>query len=228
MSKISMRKIIEDTHPNWGKIYNKAWKKAFDYEARFGKEDVRKEFFMDFAQLTVWQLIQFDDFLDTQNPSKNKIRKYLKLNDDDSSMMVSQLDTINRASYLTKCMFTVEHFLKSILDHFGKNTDKGYGSLVVDFLSELGIQDEQKKRILKLPAGVRNALHNNGYTKHDIEETILGSKTYVASKGDQITFAGWDNIHIIVDAMIDLLIDVIDSTKINSESHIPKKPHFIS
>lgn len=223
-----MRKVIEDTHPNWGIIYNKVWKKAFDYEAQFGKDDVRREFFMDFAQLTVWQLIQFDDFLDTQNPRKSKIKKYLKLNDDDSSIMVLQLDTINRSSYLTKCMFTVEHFLKTILDHFGKNTDKTYGLLVVDFLSELGIHDEQKKRILKLPAGVRNALHNNGYTKYDIEETILGSKTYVANKGAQIRFAGWNNIHIIVDAMLDLLIEVIDSTKINSESHIPKKPHFIS
>ena len=63
MSKISMRKIIEDTHPNWDKIYNKVWKKAFDYEAQFGTEDVRKEFFMDFAQLTVWHSLMIPSFV---------------------------------------------------------------------------------------------------------------------------------------------------------------------
>lgn len=228
MSEISARKLIDDVYSGYYEIFKKTWNNAIEYEKKFGKNDVRKEFFMNFTQLTVWLLIQFDDFIITQNKKSGKISKYLPLNDESNRIMVEQLDTINRASYLAKCMFDVEHFLKTILDYFGKNTNKGYSLLVDDFCTELNISDLHKIKILKLPASVRNALHNNGYTKYDIENITLRSQTYAARKGDQITFSGWNSIFIIVDEMIDLLIDCVENTKINLENSIPKKPHFIS
>jgi len=228
MSLVSMRDIITNNHPDFLKLLNKIWNKAQDYSKQYGKDDARTEFFTNFSELLIWLLIQFDDFIHTQDMSSGKIKKYITLNDESKSLLVAQLDTINRSSFLTKVMFDVEHFIKSILDYFGQDVGLGYGKLTENFLIELKISDTQKMNILKLPASIRNALHNNGYTKYSINKTVLRSRTYVANKGDQINFSGWDNIYIIIDEMIDLLIDIIDkNSKINSEKNIPKKPHFI-
>lgn len=227
MSLVSIRKIIMDSYPDFQKLLKKTWDKAVACEKKYGRDDVRKEFFMNFSELLIWLLIQFDDFIITQNTQSGKIDKHIKLTDESRSILVSQLDTINRASFLTKGMFDVEHFIKTILDYFDHSTGNGYGQLVDDFLNELKIQDVQKTKILKLPAGVRNALHNNGYTKYPIVKTILHGRVYGASIGDQITFSGWDNIYIMIDELVDCIIDIIDNSKINSEKHIPKKPHFI-
>jgi len=223
-----MRNIITNNHPNYLKLLHKVWKKGLYYNKQYGVDDTRTEFFTNFSELLVWVLIQFDDFISTQDYSSGKIKKYLTLNDESKILMVAQFDTINRASFLTKLMFETEHLIKSILDFFNQNTGQGYGKLVDDLLSELSITDTQIKKILKLPAGIRNALHNNGHTKYPIEQTVLQNKTYVANTGDQITFAGWDNIFIIIDELTNSLIDIIEnSSRINSERHIPKKEHFI-
>ena len=223
-----MSGIITNNHPDFLKLLHKIWKKAQEYGQKYGQDDARTEFFTNFSELLIWLLIQFDDFIDTQDWSSGKIKKYVTLNDESKVLLVLQLDTINRSSFLTKLMFDVEHFIKSILDYFGKNVDSGYGTLAESFLNELKIQDAHKTNILKLPASVRNALHNNGYTKYPINMTVLRGRTYVAKKGDQIKFSGWDDIYIMVDEMIELLIDIVDNnSKINSEKNIPKKPHFI-
>lgn len=228
MSLVSMRDIITNNHPNYLQLLHKVWKKGLYYNKQYGLDDTRTEFFTNFSELLVWALIQFDDFIHTQDNSTGKIKKYLTLNKESTIIMVAQFDTINRASFLTKLMFEVEHLIKSILDYFNQNTGNGYGKLVDDFLNELSNTDIQTKKILKLPAGVRNALHNNGFTKYDIEETVLQNHTYAANKGDQITFAGWDNIFIIISALVDSLSNIIEnSSRINSERHIPKKDHFI-
>lgn len=177
-----MRQLIVNNHPNYFKLLQKVWKKAVYYNKQYGVDDARTVFFTNFSELLVWLLIQFDDFINTQDHSTGKIKKYISLNDESKVIMVSQLDTINRASFLTKLMFDVEHLIKSILDHFNQNTNTGYGKLVDDFLCELNVTDLQTTKILKLPAGVRNALHNNGYTKYNIEETILQNQTYKVKK----------------------------------------------
>ncbi|MEX2193160.1 MAG: hypothetical protein WD717_07260 [Nitrosarchaeum sp.] len=228
MVVVSMKELITNVRPDYLQLLQKLWKKVQDYENQYGKDDARKEFFVSFSQLIVWVLIQFDDFIKTQDYSTGKIKKYMTLDDASKPIMVTQLDIINRASFLTKLMFDFEHFLKNILDHFNRNIPTGYGGILNNYLDELGITDMHTKNVLKLPSSVRNALHNNGYTKHSINSTILRNKTYVANSGDQITFAGWDNIYIIIDEMTDCLITIIDgNTRMNSENNIPRKPHLI-
>ena len=222
-----MRNIITNNYPDFLKLLNKTWKKSQNYGKKYGNDDARTEFFTNFSELLIWLLIQFDDFIHTQDMSSGKIKKYITLNVQSIPILVAQLDTINRSSYLTKLMFDVEHFIKSILDHFGQDAGSGYGKLVDSFLEEMKILDAQKINILKLPASVRNALHNNGYTKYSINKTVLRGRTYAANKGDQIDFSGWDNIYIMIDELIDLIIDIVDNSKINLENNIPKKPHFI-
>lgn len=220
--------MIINVHPNYLKLLQKLWKKAQDYGKQYGEDDARKEFFVSFSQLIVWVLIQFDDFISTQPPLDKKLTKYMTLDNVGMPVMVTQLDTINRASFLTKLMFDVEHFIKNMLDHFNQNTEFGYWKLIDNLLIELNITDTQTTNILKLPASVRNALHNNGYTKYPISNIVLRNNTYVANSGDQITFTGWNNIYVIIDEMADCLISIIDgNTRINSENNIPRKPHFI-
>lgn len=228
MSLVSMRDIITKNQPDFLQLFHKIWNKAQNYSKQYGQDDARTEFFTNFSELLIWLLIQFDDFIQTQDMSSGKIKKYITLNDESRSLLVAQLDNVNRSSFLTKVMFDVEHFIKGVLDYFGQDTGLGYGKLTENFLNELKISDTLKMNIFKLPASVRNALHNNGYTKYSINKTILRKRTYVANKGDQINFSGWNNIYIMVDEMTDLLIYIIDkNSKINSEKNIPKKPHFI-
>lgn len=228
MPLVSMRDIITTNHPDYLQLLNKIWKKTESYSKQYGDDDARTEFFSNFSALLVWVLIQFDDFINTQDMATGKIKKYMTLNDESKPILVSQLDTINRGSFLTKLMFNVEHLIKSILDYFNQNTNLGYGQLFDSFLIKLNISDNQITNILKLPASIRNTLHNNGYTKYPINNTILRNKTYVANAGEQIDFTGWDNIYIIIDEMSDCLINIIDkNTEMNSENNILKKPHFI-
>lgn len=225
---IDLGQMIANVHPNYVKLLQKLWKKVQDYQKQYGEDDGRVEFFEIFSMLTVWVLIQFDDFINTHDPLDGKIKKYMTLNAKAKPIMISQLDTINRASFLTKLMFDVEHFFKNILDYFNQNIPNGYGEILDGFLDELKITDPQTKNILKLPADIRNILHNNGYTRHPIISTTLRNRTYEANAGDQITFLHWDDIYIIIDEMADCLIDIIENNSIiNSETNIPKKPHFI-
>jgi len=167
-------------------------------------------------------LFQLDDFLVTLDRQSGKIQKYLTLSESDRTTLLIQFDTINRSCFLTKCMFDVEHLIKSMLDILSLPTKKGYYSITEDLLKVLNLYDVQKHKILTLPAQVRNSLHNNGYTDFDIDVSLRG-RLFQAKKSQQVTFSGWDNLYIMLDEMTDLLIDIVDNSKINKQAFIPLK-----
>jgi len=88
-------------------------------------------------------------------------------------------------------------------------------------LTHLSITDTKKHKILNLPAQVRNSLHNNGYATVDFEMELRGN-TYKIEQGKQITFSDWNHIYIFMDELLDVLVEIIDSSTMKK---IPKIPH---
>ena len=173
------------------------------------------------TELNVWLLIQFDDFLDTQNKLNGKIEKYLTLSDEDRSTFISNFDTVNRASYLTQFMFYTEQFVIVLLKKLNQTSSNGYYKNTENLLNALTKNVGQNLKILTLPAQVRNSLHGNGYTDYDIDVTLRGT-SFNARKGEQVKFTGWDDLYIMLDEMTDLIIDLVENSSINREKFIPK------
>ncbi len=86
---------------------------------------------------------------------------------------------------------------------------------------ELNLSDYQCD-ILNLPAVTRNSLHNNGYHTEKDFEVRIGRRTYKFEKDTQVRFAGWDNLFIMFDELLDVLEVIIESAKVK---HIAKIPH---
>jgi len=218
---ISARDLINNVYEDYKKIMGKTLSKALEYSKKYGVKDARREYFMIITELNVWLLIQFDDFIVTQNKLSRKIEKYLTLSDVDRSTFVSNFDTINRASYLTQFMFYTEQFVIVLLKKLNQTSSNGYYKNTENLLNALTKNVGQNLKILILPAQVRNSLHGNGYTDYDIDVTLRGN-SFKAKKGEQVKFTGWDNLYIMLDEMTDLIIDLVENSSINQEKFISK------
>jgi hypothetical protein len=86
---------------------------------------------------------------------------------------------------------------------------------------ELNLSDDQQK-ILNLPAMITNSLHDNGYHKEKDCKVVVGIRTYRFEKGKKVRFAGWDNLYIMFDELLDVLEVIIESVRVKQ---LPKIPH---
>jgi hypothetical protein len=176
MATVSLNDITKNAHADFTKLFQKIGAKAIEYNKKFSKGDARREFFMISWELHAWVLIQLDDFLITLDRKSLKVSKYLNLDESDRSEFLSQFDTSNRACYLAKGMFEVEYYVKSIMKHLVQPFDMGYHKLSRELLVTLNRYTVQNHKIMTLPSQTRNALHNNGYTKFDIDVTLRGRR----------------------------------------------------
>ena len=102
-----------------------------------------------------------------------------------------------------------------------KNTDVGYRTLTGRIKDSLQLTVDQFK-ILNVPADIRNSLHNNGYhVENDFEVTIRG-KFYKFEKGKKVMLAGWNNLYIIFDELLNVIEIIIESPQVKQ---LPKIPH---
>lgn len=117
-------------------------------------------------------------------------------------------------------MFDVGHFLNSVAKLLEIKT-KRYSDMIGELKNPVKLTDYQLD-VLKVPAFVRNSLHNNGYhTKNDFEVAIRG-KLYKFEKGKHVMFAGWDNLYIIFNELLDVIEIIIESLQVKQ---FPKISH---
>lgn len=154
------------------------------YEKEYGKDDMRSDFYIIFSQLNMWLLLQLDYLLQMLDPSNENTSKYTNLTSESRKVFLVQYDTINRASYCSKAIFDVEHFLMTISKVLGLFTKKGFYNISKQIMQYLDIEDQETKlRILNAPAKIRNSLHNDEVfnEKEDFEIMLRVGTTYTFS-----------------------------------------------
>jgi hypothetical protein len=217
---VSLNKITADSRLQFGNLLQKIHSLMQKYDIKYGDEDVRSEFFVIYFQLNLWLIIQFDLFLEVLDRRSDRVSRYITFPEQDRTQFMAQYDTINRASYCTKAMFEVEHFLKSIAKLLPVKTNGGYWKMTERMKESLNLTDKQFK-ILNVPAALRNSLHNNGYHMQEDFEVVICGKLYKFEKGEQVIFSGWDNLYIMFDKLLDVIVFIIESAKVKQLTKIP-------
>ena len=217
---VSLNQTIVDVQRNFKNLLQKTYALIQKYNKAYGEEDGRAEFFVQYFLLNLWLLIQFDSFLEVFARRSNRVSRYIQFTPEDTIQFKSQYNTINRATYCTKAMFDVEHFLKSIAKLLGMNTEVGYQEMTRKLKNSLNLTDYQLD-ILNALARVRNSLHNNGYhTEEDFEMVIRGN-SYKFEKDKQVKFSGWGNLYIMFDELLDVIEFILETTDVKKLAKIP-------
>jgi hypothetical protein len=219
-NSVSPSQLLANTKPNFTNLLKRTSALGERYNNRYGPEDARAEYFIQFSLLNLWLLIQFDSFLEVFAHYSNRVTRYAQLTPQDTMQFMSQYDTINRASYCTKAMFDVEHFLNSIAKLLGIKS-RGYRDMTGKLRKPLSLTNYQLD-ILNFPSRIRNTLHNNGYHTEDDFKMKIRGREYKFENGKQIRFSGWDNLYIIFDELLDVIEIIIESPQVKQ---LPKIPH---
>jgi len=220
---VSLNQIAINAQSNFINFRQKLLSLSQKYMNVHGADDARADFFMVHFILNIWLLIQFDSFLEVLDRHSNRLSRYIQLNEDDRTRFMSQYDTITRASYCTKAMFEVEHFLHTLanrLDGIIASRD-GYWKMTERLQKSLNLKGYQFK-VLNTPALVRNSLHNDGYHNGKYFKVVIRGKSYEFVSGKQVNFSGWDNLYIMFDELIDVIDFIVDSTKVKQLPKIPR------
>lgn len=172
---------------------------------------------MEFHGLNTWLVVQLDDFAALLDRADPKLVRDMGagLSDADRSTLLLQFDTINRATYLTKFMFDVEHLVTSLIVGVGEKPKTQYGALCRQLVRSLGMDPQPSLDALLLPAYVRNSLHNNGFASQGFDFEINGTP-YAVPEGEQIRFAGWNNLRLMVEALSEALLLILEREKLAS------------
>jgi hypothetical protein len=217
---VSLNQTIIDVQTDFKKLLQKTYALIQKYNNAYGDGDGRAEFFVQSFLLNLWLLIQFDSFLEVFARRSNRVSRHAPFSPQDSILFRDQYDTINRASYCTKAILNVEHFLKSIVKLLGMNKEVGYGEMTRKLKNPLNLTDYQLD-ILNALAHVRNSLHNNGYHTEEDFEMVIRGKSYKFEKDKQVKFSGWDNLYIMFDEVLDVIVVIIESTEVKQLAKIP-------
>jgi hypothetical protein len=224
----NLNQIIHTARMEFIDLLNKSWRSAQNYLQRYGRDDIRCDFFIVFSELNLWLILLLDNFLEHLESGNTKISQYMILTPEDWIQFLLQCDTVNRASYCTKAMFDVEYFLASIRSSAksASTFNKHYFNFTKDLLLYIDINDEHTHKVLNAPAQLRNSLHNNGYADHDFEVTLRGI-TYKFSKGKQVGSSGWSTIYVFFDELVNVLVEIIENPKVKNIDKIAHTRYII-
>ena len=136
--KVSLNNITNKARTDFHRLFSKLWDYVEKYDKLYDTDDARIHFFIVSGQLNLWLMIQLDSFLEIIHRTNDyRINKYLTIDPDNRSMFLTQYDTINRASYTSKGMFEVEHFLKLIGLSLGMKRINKYSRFIEEFLKKI-------------------------------------------------------------------------------------------
>jgi len=218
--KVSLNELTIKARKDFFELLKKSWTEFQKNDKKFETNDIRAHFFSVNSISNLWLLIHLDTFFEMLDEKDTKIKNYMNLNPKSRIQYLSQHDTINRISYVTKVMFDVEDFIKTIMKGIEKPPHGKYYQFTKDLLTELQINDTQSHKILNAPYQIRNSLHNGGYAYHDFEIKLRGNQ-YNFIKGEQLKFTGWNHLYIFFDELIDLLITIVNKSEIQKIQSIP-------
>lgn len=196
---------------NFSKFYTDLRTEAYSNRDKYSEEDIRCGFFVILYQDVLWPSLVLEEFSQVIN-EKTSVKEFLMMDDIPRLQFLFSYNQITRMSFLTKFMFDIEDFLKSIMAASGNPMDDGYYVMTEKLLKLLDLYDKQNHGILNAPAQIRNSLHNGGFASYDFE-VIIKEKTFKFKRGERIVFASWDNIYLILDELVNLIKIIIKNKK---------------
>jgi|GEM_PF-6295535 len=202
---------INQTKDKFHRLYKDLFDQANSYSKKYSKDDIRCGFFVISFEQILWLLINFDSFIELLK-NKKILDNYIACTENECQQYLIGHNNNTRMSYLTRTMFNVEDFMKSVLMKLEQPTDLGYYNLSKKFLISINYYDEQRHKILNFPAQIRNSLHGGGFTEFPIDVT-MGKTHFKAEKGERITFASWNTIFLSINTLFELLKDIINTVE---------------
>ncbi len=202
---------INQTKDNFHRLYKNLLDQTISNSKKYSKEDIRYGFFVISFEQILWLLINFDSFIELLK-NKKILDNYIACTEADYQQYLIGHNNNTRMGYLTRTMFNVEDFMKSILIKLEQPTNLGYYELSKKFLKSINYYDEQRHKILNFPAQIRNSLHGGGFTEFSIDVTI-GKNHFKTDKGERITFASWGTISLSINTLFELLKDTINTVE---------------
>jgi hypothetical protein len=179
-------------------------------------------------QTLIYTKFQRDVFLEEVNNDNKKIEIYLKgLGDRNLHGFLHQFDLLNRANFATLFNFQFEIITKEILKEMKINFTDDYYSCVKSLLEEIypNVEERTKKRrTLMTMAQIRNSLHQSGIHTSKYEfEIELDKIKFKFETGKKINQTSWGHLLIIAKSMLEILIEIFSSKKIQNIPFVAKK-----
>ncbi len=204
---------VLDAQRNFSSFFTDLRTEAYANRDKYTEEDIRCGLFVILSQDVLWLLLLLEEFLQVID-EKSNVTELSTLDAIPRLQFLTSYNQISRMSFLTKFMFGVEDFLKSLMRATNNTFDDGYYKMTQNILNFLDLNDTQNHKILNAPAQIRNSLHNGGFASYDFEITIK-DKTFKFIRGQKIDFANWNTIYMIVDELINLIKIIIKNKKIS-------------
>ncbi len=194
------------------------WENGMKYKNMYTQKDLRSDFFINISMLLTKTIIDIDNF----DVTREKLNILMKLIPSGEANFLLQIDTINRRCFITEFMFNIEFFLNSLILGLQPSAKPIDYKLIIDEFNKLILCDDNKRNILYAPYLIRNSIHNNGHLLRLKNEFSLNLKnnTYKFKIG-LLEYTGWDNLIILIEEVMPILVEIIESNEIKNIIFIP-------
>ena len=223
MEIVSIQQLNRDAIPSYDSLFQDVWNNFVKYDSKYGKDDYRSIFYGTYSETLLWALVQLEIF-SNHIPKPIIKNRFDNLKPSSLAQVLLQYDTINRQAFVVVTMALVEDFINAICQELFRISFTNYSKAIENLCNKIFPNDLTKFHGLYSLYLIRNSLHNNGSVKilkNDFDLHLEGRK-YEFRRGQQITFAGWDNLPIIVRHLLNIITEIIENKNIQS---IPKIKH---
>jgi len=168
----------------------------------------------------VYMMVLLENFSTQEFNCISHLKQLPGVTNDNYEIVRLNFSRFLKKTLLTILMFSVEVLFSSISVKLpGGPTRFGFQNLVNHVLTESKLSDwEKKSKIVNLPTKLRNVLHANGrFTDKQKFEAEIYGKTYTLETGKQIDFVTWKNIPIFLNAMCDVIDEMLNSSKVKDD-----------
>lgn len=221
MSYINLQQTNRKIIPFYDSLLKETWKHFLNYDKIYGQEDYRSVYFGTLVSSILWTISQLEIF-SNHIPNPIICNRFDNLEESSFAQILVQYDTINRKTFVFDTMALSEDFMNSICIEVFKKQFNTYKESIDEITKSIFSGGQDKLNILYSLYLVRNSLHNNGFIKRKIQEfdLTIETKTYSFRNNSQITFSGWDNLHILIQKLLETIVEIIENPIIKNITKI--------
>lgn len=223
MSISYLQKTNRDVISSYETLFIQVWNGFTKYDKKYGNQDYRSVFFGTYCETLLWALVQLENFSNL-NPQPIISKRFENLTVPGMTVLLLQYDTINRQAFAGVTTALVEDFINALCQELFSESFTNYSKSIKKLCDKIFPENSEKFYKLYSLYLIRNSLHNNGYIKilkndYDLK---IGKRIYKFRKGQQIQFAGWDNIFIITKELLNVIVEVVENKYVQC---LPKVKH---
>ena len=216
---LGVARMLTDSFDHANKEFPKLINKLniIQHGSNLPNSDIRFTTIVKLRETSIWTAFQIKFVPSLIMKSDSPIHVYLQsinknIKYDDITQLVSNFDSINRASFLTMFLFHIEVFLNGINSILKTKCDSSnYKALAKHVLKNLNIPDPKKEKfdILNVPALVRNCLHAEGKHKKEDTDGSIEGVFFKFVKGKTHSYGSWEHTCFFCDKLIDVFEEIL-------------------